>query len=210
MKITKWLAVLSLASFCCTALANPVTLRYDAFVGMAHAGEITIELRRDERTYAVRGDARSRGLMELLKDTRGWFAARGRIELGEPQLDVYEYYQKDNSKERFISVSGGEVTYVKNGRARPPSPAHTGTDLVTALWVVQDCASLGDVHTGRRGYRFALQNDADGVCQFTVAEDDSSEEPFDLDVEYGQRHGVRVPISIRSGGVWPGELRLVD
>ncbi len=192
------------------AAAQAVDLRYDAYVGPAHAGVIKVQLEVDQQAYSVYGQARSKGLVEMIKDTRGWFSARGRMEGGEPQLDVYEYFQKDNSKERFVSVAGGQLRYVKDGKTRPAAPVHPGLDLVTALWVVGDCRALSQVHTGRSAYAFRFIDQDAGVCRFAVQEDDEDEEPFELDVAYGERSGLRVPLSIRSTGGWAGRIVLIE
>jgi hypothetical protein len=205
--------------FCCQlcllllpfgADAQSVDLRYDAYVGPAHAGVINVQLEVDQRAYSVYGQARAKGLLELIKDTRGWFSARGRMAAGEPQLDVYEYFQKDNSKERFVSVAGGQLRYVKDGKARPAAPVHPGLDLVTALWVSADCRALRQVHTGRSAYEFRFVEQEAGVCRFVVQEVDEDEEPFELDVAYGERAGLRVPLSIQSTGGWAGRIVLIE
>ena len=202
--------VLALCLVPALAMGQSVALKYDAFIGVAHAGEIRVQVARDAQSYQVRGQARARGLVELLKDTRGWFSAAGRLESGQPLPETYEYYQKDKSKERFISVAGGQLTYVKDGASRPPVAALPGTDLVTALWVEPRCEDLTEVHTGRSAYAFTLLEQAEGVCRFRVKEDDEDEPPFSLDVEYGERGGVRVPVSIRSTGGWAGRIVLVE
>ena len=193
------------------AAASSLQLRYEAFVGVAHAGTITVQVDRSAQSYAVRGEARSKGLLEMLKDVRGWFGAKGLLsENGTPEAELYEYYQKDNSKERLITVAGDELRYVKNGEERPQQPAHPGLDLVTALWVLGDCAEMSEIHTGRSGYDFQLTSTEGDTCRFTVQERDEDEAPFELQLDYGERDGQRVPIKIRSTGGWAGRLVLVD
>ncbi len=193
-----------------TVNAQPATLRYDAYVGMAHAGVINVVVERDEQSYLVRGDAESRGLMELIKATRGWFSANGHFKDGTLHPDKYEYYQKDSGKEKFVSVTDGQVKYIRDGRERDLTDAPIGTDLVSALWASSECSAIAQVHTGRSGYAFMLLDEAESVCHFSVQEDDEDEVPFEVDIEYGERQGLRVPIVIRSTGGWAGRLQLVE
>ncbi len=204
------LFIIVLLTLSFAAHAQSVVLKYDAFVGPAHAGVIVVEVEAEGGAYEVRGRARSKGLMEFFKETRGWFSVRGRLTPDGPQTDFYEYYDKDRERERYITVAGSDVTYVKNGQRRANEPRLPGSDLVTALWIVDECAALDDVHTGRDGYAFTLKEDGGGFCRFEVQENDEDEPPFELRVDYGQRGGRRVPVDIRSGGGWAGRLTLVE
>ena len=185
-----------------------VMLRYDAFLGSTRAGVVKVALTRDGDRYAVRGEAKSKGLMETLKSLKARFSASGTLADGEPHPERYEYYQKDNSKERLISVRDGEVSYQKNGEVRPTRPALPGMDMVTALWVAEDCHSVNEVHTGRSAYHFSVLAASPNECHYRVEEED--EEPFELAIRYGQRDGVRVPLLISSKGGWGGQIRIRD
>ena len=196
------LLVLSLPAF-----AKSIELHYLAYMGTAEAGEIRLSIDLTGAEYVVQGEAMSLGLMELIKALRARFTATGTVSAGRPQPTRYEYHQRDNSKERLVTVANGEVTYLKNGEQRPNEAVKPGIDLVSALWMAPACKDLGNVHTGRSAYVFSLTKASGDQCEFRVVRED---ETFDVAIEFGNRGGLRVPVSISSTGFFAGEIRLVE
>jgi hypothetical protein len=187
--------------------AKSIELHYMAYMGTAEAGEIRLSIDVTGAEYVVQGEAMSLGLMELIKALRARFTAKGRVSGGSPQPTSYEYHHRDNSKERLVTVANGEVTYRKNGEQRPNQPVQPGIDLVSALWMSPPCTDLGNVHTGRSLYVFSLTEGSGDRCTFKVVSDD---ETFEVAIQYGNRAGLRVPVSISSTGFFAGEVRLIE
>lgn len=189
--------------------AQTVNLNYLASMGGAEAGIITVNIEERGGDYAVSGSAESRGLMEMIKGLRVRFAVSGRLVGGLATTVDYEYHHRDNRKERLIRVANGEVSYTKNGEVRPNMPSKKGTDLVSALWMAQSCASLTDVHTGRTQYTFSLVEGSGDRCHYSVVSDDEDDGTFDVDIRYTRRAGLRVPETITSTGFFAGTIRLL-
>ncbi len=189
------------------AFAKSIELRYMAYMGTAEAGEIRLVVEVTGTEYVVKGEAVSLGLMELIKALRARFVAKGSVSASGPAPTSYEYHHRDNSKERLVTVANGEVTYRKNGEQRPNEPVKPGIDLVSALWMAPACKDLGNVHTGRSLYVFSLTSGSADQCEFRVVSDD---ETFDVAIKYGNRNGLRIPVSISSTGFFAGEILLVE
>lgn len=189
------------------ALADALRLRYEATMGTLTAGFIDVAITADAQRYEVTGEAQSTGLLDLVKEFRSRFSAWGRLHQGEPQAEHYHYAQRDVNKEKQVTVEKGQVTYVRNGEKRPTTAVQPGIDLVAALWVVEDCARLRDVHTGRNLYQFNLLEQSAEGCRFNVKSEDRES---DVEIFYAERGGRRVPSLIRSSGVFDGELHLTE
>ena len=202
--VVTWLALALLSGPVC---AQAVELHYKAYMGAAEAGQIRVAVAVSGGEYSIQGEAVSLGLMEMLKAMRVQFAASGRTVAGGPMPERYRYHQRDNRKERLITVADGEVRYAKNGEQRPNESMKAGIDLVSALWMAPACENLVDVHTGRTQYRFSLVQGTGDQCRFAVASDDES---FDVAIQYGMRGGLRVPVSIHSTGIFAGEILLIE
>lgn len=187
--------------------AKSIELHYMAYMGTAEAGEIRLSIDVTGAEYVVQGEAMSLGFMELVMALRARFTAKGKVSAGHPAPTSYEYHHRDNSKERLVTVANGEVTYRKNGEQRPNEPVQPGIDLVSALWMSPPCNALGNVHTGRSLYVFSLTEGSGNQCTFKVVSDD---ETFDVAIKYGNRGGLRVPVSISSTGFFAGEVRLIE
>lgn len=213
MLVNRWTRLLVgiaagvLASFASPVFAKSIELHYMAYMGTAEAGEIRLSIDVTGAEYVVQGEAASLGLMELIKALRARFSAKGTVSDGRPRPVSYEYHHRDNSKERLVTVANGEVTYRKNGEQRPNETVQPGIDLVSALWMSPPCSDLGNVHTGRSLYVFSLTEGSGDQCTFRVVRKD---ETFDVAIRYGNRGGLRVPVSISATGFFAGEILLLE
>ncbi len=197
------------------AMAQQTTLGYDAFIGGAKVGAAEVKISTDDARYEISGKAWTVGLFNLVTQWQGVFSSSGRLADRGPVNDGYRYIERTRNKVKELTLSDGQLTYVKNGHVRLPR-APTSLDLLSALFVSHDCASAGAaVHNGKD--QFALQltgqqavspsdSDATERCTFVVSSKDN--ERIDATVWLEHIDGLTVPVRLDLAGALVGTLRL--
>ena len=207
--VVRWLMAAVLAS--AGALAHATTLDYDAFIAGTKIGEakVTVEVGTD--SYLIQGRAHAVGFMDFITQWRTLFTATGSVGEGQPVVHEYSLIERARNKIKEIFLSDGTVTYTKNGRTRPPRTAN-GLDLLTALFVAQDCA-IDQVHNGKDSYRLTLRDKVtvdDGAaslkCSFDVVDED--DEHMTAEVWLGTVGDLVVPLRVDLQGALEGSLRV--
>lgn len=218
MRVVRLLSIGLLVLAPLAASGNAVTeLNYDAFLGDHKVGEAEVQIKRSGASYQIEGQAHSIGLTGFLTRWRSFFAAAGRFILGAPVAERYDVVQKQRDKEKRIVLRDGVVSYERNGEAHAPRPKLPSMDLLSALFLSQDCATPGnEVHNGKDAFELTLtqartfdQPTADGAvlqCEFEVIDED--QENSHAVVRLTERGGLKVPLSMTLSGALEGSLRL--
>ena len=147
----------------------------------------------------MRGRIRTRGVWDVLSPWNARFTVTGRIEDGEAAPEELVLREKDRRKDRTVRVAAGVLHQVKNGAERPERAAPAGVDLVSALWVTLRCDAEQVLNNGRHTYTMTrtdhtLGEDGSERCLYDIVDDDG--ERSEGRIEFGMRHGQRVPLKI--------------
>jgi Protein of unknown function (DUF3108) len=192
------------------------TLDYDAFLGDAKIGEAQITVQRSADRYQISGEARAVGVMELVTQWRSLFTAAGHVDSGHPVVQEFSLIERARNKIKEIFLSDGKVTYKKNGRTRAPRNPSDGLDLLSALFVDQDC-DIGTVHNGKDSYRLRLRQRTELEvtaregkptvrCSFDVTDEDDEE--IRAEVWLGPVGEMLVPLRLDIRGALEGSVRV--
>jgi hypothetical protein len=210
-----WLGVL-------VGTAAPVwatTLDYDAYVGEAKIGEARITVERRADRYEITGRARAVGFMEFLTQWDSRFSAAGSVDEGQPVVEKFSLIERARNKIKEIFMANGTVTYKKNGEPRAPRKPGAGLDLLTALFVGQDCG-IDAVHNGKDSYRLHLRQrtelpnsmiadrKATVRCSFDVTDEDDEE--IRAEVWLGPMGDFSVPLRVDIQGALQGSVRVAS
>ncbi|HTO56346.1 MAG TPA: DUF3108 domain-containing protein [Pseudomonadales bacterium] len=195
--------------------AQQTTLGYDAFVGGAKVGGAEIKIDKDDARYEINGKAWTVGVMNFVTQWQGVFSSTGRLADSGPVNEAYRFVERARDKIKEVMYTGGQLTYVKNGRVKATSPL-TSLDLLSALFVSRDCASAGsEVNNGKDPFSLklthqeSLPTSADGAtqrCTFEVNGKDH--ERIDATIWLGQVDGMLVPFRLDLAGALEGTVKL--
>jgi len=195
--------------------AQQTTLGYDAFVGGAKVGAAEVKIEKDDARYQIDGKAWTVGVLNFVTQWQGVFSSTGRLADSGPVNDGYRFVERARDKVKELSLSGGQLTYMKNGHVRSPRPP-TSLDLLSALFVSRDCASAGsEVHNGKDQFSLKLTGQEsvassdDGAterCTFEISNKEN--ERIDATVWLGQIDGLMVPVRLDLAGALEGTLKL--
>ncbi len=196
-------------------MAQQTTLGYDAFIGGAKVGAAEVKINTEDARYEISGRAWAVGFFNLVTQWQGVFSSTGRIADRGPVNDGYRYIERTRNKVKELTLSDGQLTYVKNGHVRSPR-APTSLDLLSTLFVSRNCASAGaKVHNGKDQFSLRLtgqqtvsssNNDATERCTFVVSNPDN--ERIDATVWLEHIDGLTVPVRLDLAGALVGSLRL--
>jgi hypothetical protein len=197
------------------AWAQQTTLGYDAFVGGAKVGAAEIKIEKDDARYEISGKAWTVGVLNFVMQWQGMFSSTGRLADNGPINDGYRFVERARDKVKELLLSGGQLTYVKNGQVRSPR-APTSLDLLSALFVSRDCASAGsEVHNGKDPFSLKLMHQEtvasadDGAterCTFEVS--NKAHERIGATIWLAQIDGLTVPVRLDLTGALEGTLKL--
>ncbi len=196
--VRQLLCILSTAAVL-AAPAYALELEYRGHIAGAEAGSARVHVENDGARYAVRGRIRTRGVWDILSPWNARFTVTGRIEDGEAAPEELVLREKDRRKDRTVRVAAGVLHQVKNGAERPERAAPAGVDLVSALWVTLRCDAEQVLNNGRHTYTMTrtdhtLGEDGSERCLYDIVDDDG--ERSEGRIEFGMRHGQRVPLKI--------------
>jgi hypothetical protein len=200
-----------------TAAATTTHLHYDAFVGQTKVAQAEFQIRRAGEEFEIEGEARSVGVVSFLTRWRSLFAAAGRFVLGQPVAEQYEVVQQNRKKEKRIELRDGVVRYQRNGEERAPRPQLDGTYMLSALFLSNDCESVGStIHDGKDRMQLEListrsidQPAEDGVvlqCEFNIVDEDN--DSTRAIVRLIAREGLTIPLEMELSGAVEGKLQL--
>lgn len=197
--------------------ASATTFDYDAFVGEAKIGEAQITVERHDDRYEITGEARAVGVMDFLTQWHSLFSAAGTVDGGQPVVQEFSLIERARNKIKEIFMADGKVTYTKNGQLRAPRDPGTGLDLLSALFVSQDCG-INAVHNGKDSYRLHLRKrtelpaeliadrKATVQCSFDVTDEDDEE--IRAEVWLGPIGELFVPLRLDIQGALQGSVRV--
>jgi hypothetical protein len=200
-----------------TAPAFATTFDYDAFLGEAKIGEAQITVERHADRYEISGEARAVGVMEFLTQWHSLFSAEGTVDEGRPVVEEFSLIERARNKIKEVFMADGKVTYTKNGQLRAPRDPGAGLDLLSALFVSQDCA-IDAVHNGKDSYRlrlrkrieapreFSVDRRATVRCSFDVTDEDDEE--IRAEVWLGPIGELFVPLRLDIQGALQGSVRV--
>ena len=186
------------------------TLDYDAYLAGAKVGGAAVTIERTADSYTIQGKAWSTGFLRMLTKWRSYFNASGNLDQGQPVAEEYGFIEKTRDRIKEIFLRDGEVRYTKNGRERLPQVDPVHTDLLTALFMPNGCATQSAVHNGKDYFRLTLtteQSDADGMrCEYNVLNED--DELTHATIWLGTVDGLLVPTRMDLKGAMQGTLLL--
>jgi hypothetical protein len=186
------------------------TLDYDAYFAGAKVGGAEVTIERTADSYTIQGRAWSTGFLRMLTKWRSYFNASGNLDHGQPIAEEYGFIEKARNKIKEIFLRDGEVRYTKNGRERLAQVDPMHTDLLTALFMPNGCATQSAVHNGKDYFRLTLtaeQSDANGMrCEYRVINED--DELTYATIWLGKVDGLLVPTRMDLEGAMEGTLRL--
>ena len=186
------------------------TLDYDAYLAGAKVGGAAVTIERNADSYTIEGKAWSTGFLRLVTKWRSFFSASGNLDHGQPVAEEYGFIEKTRNKIKEIFMRDGEVRYTRNGRARLTQAAPTHTDLLSALFMPNGCATQSSVHNGKDFFQLTLtdeHSDANGIrCEYRVI--DENDELTHAIVWLGEVNGLLVPTRMDLEGAMEGSLRL--
>jgi hypothetical protein len=196
--------------------AHATTFDYVAFVGAAKVGEAQITVERQADRYAISGEARAVGFMDFLTQWHSLFSASGTVDDGHPIVREFSLIERARNKIKEIFLANGKITYTKNGRTREPRLPENGLDLLSALFVNQDCG-IDSVHNGKDSYRLHLRKRTETpasisghkptvVCSFDVT--DVDDEEIRAEVWLGPIGELFVPLRLDIQGALEGSVRV--
>lgn len=190
--------------------AETVHLHYEAFLGGAMAGSARLQLTEDAEQYSISGSAKSKGLMDSFNPWRSEFQARGSLADGVPVLEQYHYVERDNRKQREVTVSEGQLRVVKNGKLRAELEALPGLDILSALFIQPKCDAMLDLHTGRHGYQLVSTPPSAGgaadTCRYRARDDEG--DSYQVAIEFVRIGQLRVPRVVELSGFLSGRMKL--
>jgi hypothetical protein len=197
------------------AFAQQTTLGYDAFVGGAKVGAAEVKIEKDDARYEISGKAWTVGVLSFVTQWQSMFSSTGRLADNGPVTDGYRFVERARDKVKELMLSGGQLTYVKNGHVKSPQ-APTSLDMLSALFVSHDCSSAGsEVHNGKDPFslklmdRQSIASSADGAterCTFQLNTKDN--ERIDATIWLGRIDGLTVPVRLDLAGALEGTLKL--
>jgi hypothetical protein len=195
--------------------AAATTLDYDAYLGGKKVGGAEVVIERADDHYRIQGKAWAEGFFRWLTQWRTHFSAMGRFVEGSPIGEAYSLIEQAKDKMKEISLENGEVTYVKNGKAKQTPAPSSKLDFITALFLpTSDCDASYQLHSGRDEYsvrltrRQAITSDSGASlrCDFEVR--DQNDERIEASVWLGEIDGVTVPVRLDLKGAVEGTLKL--
>ena len=98
------------------AFAQQTTLGYDAFVGGAKVGAAEVKIEKDDARYEISGKAWTVGVLSFVTQWQSMFSSTGRLADNGPVTDGYRFVERARDKVKELMLSGGQLTYVKNGQ----------------------------------------------------------------------------------------------
>jgi hypothetical protein len=126
---------------------------------------------------------------------------------GVPVLEEYFHRTRDKRRTREVHIADGALVVVKNGAARDPRAPLPGLDLLSALFIYGRCDERVELHTGRRPFLLErLAAASEEGCRYQVTDED--EDTYTVDVRYGLRDGVRVPVVLEFSGMLSARIVL--
>lgn len=186
------------------------TLDYDAYLAGAKVGGAAVTIERNADSYTIEGKAWSTGFLRLVTKWRSYFSASGNLDHDRPVAEEYGFIEKTRNKIKEIFMRDGEVRYTRNGRARLTRAAPTHTDLLSALFMPNGCATQSSVHNGKDFFQLTLtdeHSDANVIrCEYRVI--DENDEITHAIVWLGEVEGLLVPTRMDLKGAMEGSLRL--
>ena len=196
--------------------ARQTTLGYDAFVGGAKVGAAEVKIEKDDARYEISGKAWTVGVLSFVTQWQSMFSSTGRLADYGPVNDGYRFVERARDKVKELMLSGGQLTYVKNGLVKSPPPP-TSLDMLSVLFVSRDCASAGsEMHNGKDRFSLKLtgqqtiSSSDDGAterCTFEI-NGKKDNEHIDATVWLGQIDGLTVPVRLDLAGALEGTLKL--
>lgn len=187
--------------------AEPVTLRYLAYVAGSRVGEATVQVAVDGGRYQVSGSAHSDGVLQGFSDWRNRFSAEGVLAGTERRGESFDYTERDRDKVRHVLVRDGTLQVTKNGKRRPQRVAPPGPDLISALFVGPHCEGDQRLHTGRHSYRLVWLGGDSETCRYRVVDDD--DDTFEIDLRLGRLGSLVVLDEVRVHGWLSGRIERV-
>lgn len=213
--MARWAGIWVIAALLAPLPAVATTLDYDAYLGGTKVGGAEVVIERAEDSYQIRGKAWAEGFFRWLTQWRTHFSAMGHFVGGTPIGEAYSLIELAKNKVKEVSLENGEVTYVKNGKAKQTPAPVSKLDFITALFLpTNSCDATYQLHSGKDEYSVRLtrsetlstEDGANLRCDFEVR--DQNDERIDASVWLGVIDGVTVPIRLDLKGAVEGTLKL--
>ena len=216
VRLSKSLKVLAFGALCAPWAASATTLDYDAYVGSTKVGGAEVVIQRGaESSYLIQGRLWAEGVFRWLTEWNSRFTARGHVEDGLPVASTFDLIEEAKNKLKEITLSGGAVTYLKNGVTKALAPPQSRLDVVSALFMpMNGCDAGAGVHNGKEDFSLQLlgasklpaSSGANMRCEFQVRDED--DQTIDAVVFLGEVDGMTVPVRLDLTGAMQGTLKL--
>ena len=216
VRLSKSLKVLAFGALCAPWAASATTLDYDAYVGSTKVGGAEVVIQRGaESSYLIQGRLWADGVFRWLTEWNSRFTSRGHVEDGMPVASTFNLIQQAKNKLKEVTLSGGSVTYLKNGVTKELAPPQSRLDVVSALFLpMNGCDTGSEVHNGKDDFALQLlgssklpaSSGASMRCEFQVR--DGDDQTIDAVVFLGEVDGLTVPVRLDLSGAMQGTLKL--
>jgi hypothetical protein len=136
-------------------MAGPWT--YDATLAILPAGRLVVHRLLDQNAehYELHGEVRTTGVVAAFFRWRGVIAAQGDLVDGQPAGRAYLWIRDDADERTILLSAKGQARRLTVDEDRMfEQPA--GSDLMSVIFVSQDCYRGGILNDGRKQYRISL------------------------------------------------------
>ncbi len=186
------------------------TYFYTAYVKGAKTHKVEVSVQKDSLGYKIWGKARAVGLAGLLSRFKSRFLALGHLENDRPVAESFELDKTSKKSTRMVRVEGDILNVTRNGVVKPAKKSLAHIDVLSAFFMMGDCADTKEFHTGRHGYAMTLKGsglDERGKrCDYHLVDDDM--DVYDGTVWLGNRDGFMVPLHFEFDGAVTGRIVL--
>jgi hypothetical protein len=186
------------------------TYFYTAYVKGTKTHKVEVSVHKDPLGYKIWGKAKAIGLAGFLSRFKSRFLALGRIVNNRPVAESFELDKTSKKSTRTVRVDGDTLNVTRNGVIRPPKKSLAHIDVLSAFFMMGDCADTKEFHTGRHGYAMTLKGsgmDERGKrCDYHLVDDDL--DVYDGTVWLGDRNGFVVPLHFEFDGAVTGRIVL--
>ena len=194
------------------ASVSPIesTYVYSAYLKGAKTHEAEVTVSKGTFSYKIWGKAKAVGIAGFLSRFKTRFLSLGHLVNGRPVADAFELDKTSKKSIRTVRIEGDVLKVVRNGVVRPPKKTLAHIDVLSAFFMMGECADTKEFHTGRHGYVMTLLSstvDERGMrCDYHLIDDDMDE--YDGTVWLGERDGFIVPLRFVFDGALTGTIVL--
>jgi len=186
------------------------TYFYTAYVKGTKTHKVEVSVQKNSLGYRIWGKAKAVGIAGFLSHFKSRFLALGHLVNNRPVADSFELDKTSKKSTRMVRVDGDVLNVTRNGVVRLPKKSLAHIDVLSAFFMMGDCADTKEFHTGRHGYTMTLKatsiDERGKRCDYHLIDDDM--DVYDGTVWLGDRKGFVVPLLFEFEGALTGSIEL--